>query len=164
MINNYDLFVTRISHGKLPLQPLLHKKILSFIDKNYKKTETRSCIQGFQFHEDFDGKEKLNNYLNSFLGNVFRSTIAHGWLNVLGNNSYNMPHYHTGNEISLSGILYLSNGNNINFTKDGKVFELQPNIFDYLIFPHNLIHYVLPEKRNEKRISYAFNLTPITSL
>jgi len=164
MINNYDLFVTRISHGKLPLQPLLHKEILSFIDKNYKKTKTYSCIQGFQFHEDFDGREKLNNYLNSFLNNVFRSNIAHGWLNVLGNNSYNMPHYHTGNEISLSGVLYLSNGNNINFTKDGQVFELQPKMFDYLIFPHNLVHYVLPEKRNEKRISYAFNLRPIKSL
>jgi hypothetical protein len=164
MINNYDLFVTRISHGKLPLQPLLYKKILSFINENYKESQKHSCKKGFQFHGDFDGKEKLNNYLNSFLNNIFRNNIEHGWLNVLGNNSYNMPHYHNGNEISLSGVFYLSNGNNINFTKDGEVFELQPKIFDYLIFPHNLVHYVLPEKRSEKRISYAFNLAPIKSL
>ena len=162
MINTYDLFVTRISHGKLPLQPLLHNKILSYVAENYKETETSvSCRQGFQFHGDFNGKKELNEHLDIYLNNVFKIKILNGWLNVLGNNSYNVPHLHIGNEIILSGVFYLSNGNNINFTKDGNIFELQPKIFDYLIFPHNLIHYVLPEKRNEKRICYAFNLTQI---
>ena len=67
-----------------------------------------------------------------------------------------------GNNVSHSAILYLSNeNNNINFTKDSNVFEIKPKMFDLLIFPCDLLHYVLPEKRNEKRISYAMNLSVV---
>jgi hypothetical protein len=56
-------------------------------------------------------------------------------------------------------VFYLSNeNNNIIFTRDNETFSFQPTIFDFLIFPYNLVHYVLPEKRKEKRICYAFNL------
>ena len=42
--------------------------------------------------------------------------------------------------------------------KDYNYFKIEPKLFDYLLFPHDLIHYVLPEERSQKRICYAFNL------
>ena len=35
MINTYDLFITRISHGKLPIPVDIHKNIISFVEKEY---------------------------------------------------------------------------------------------------------------------------------
>jgi len=159
MINTYSLFPVIVYQGKLPLQPFLHKKIISFVEKNYTEKNMYSIVNGVQIHEDFDGKKELDQLLNKLTLTTLSSSIVNGWLNILGNDSYNHPHIHPSNEPALSGVLYISNtNNNINFTKDGDVFSFQPKIFDYLIFPYNLVHYVLPEKRKEKRISYAFNL------
>jgi hypothetical protein len=162
MLNTYDLFITRVIHGKLPIQIDLHKKIKSFVDNNYSEENKVSCINGFQFHGDFDGKEKLNKILNNYFNNFLQLKICQGWLNILGNNSYNFPHSHAGNDVFHSGVFYLSHeNNNLHFAKDSEYFEIKPKLFDFLIFPYNLIHYVLPENRPEKRICYAFNLTKI---
>ena len=115
-----------------------------------------------QTHDNFDGKNELNEELNLHLKNYFKLFIDHGWLNVLGNNSLNVPHKHLGGDVDFAGVLYLSaENNNITFLKEDNIFELKPKLFDYLIFPNDLVHYVLPEERNEKRICYAFNLTKL---
>jgi hypothetical protein len=74
MLNTYDLFITRVIHGKLPIQIDLHKKIKSFVD-----ITQISCINGFQFHEDFDGKEELNEILNNYFNNFLQLKICQ-WL------------------------------------------------------------------------------------
>ena len=158
MINTYNLFAVPLTHAKLHLQPILHKQILSFVDENYTEGDRISCSKGFQFHGDFKGKKELDEILNKFLLKTFNSYIHYSWLNVLGSDSYNVPHAHVGENIELSGVFYLSNqNNNIHFTKDGNIFSLEPKLFDILIFPFDLVHYVLPEKRKTKRICYAFN-------
>ena len=43
MLNTYDLFVTRVVHGKLPIQIDLHKKIKFFVDNNYLEEDKVSC-------------------------------------------------------------------------------------------------------------------------
>lgn len=159
MINTYDLFITRISHGKLPIPSDIHKNILSFIEKEYTVDNTISCIQGFQSHQEFKGKQELHKILNNYFENIFKLKIQDGWLNILGSNSYNKPHSHSGENISHSGVFYLSdNNNNITFSKNGEIFDVKPKLFEYLIFPHDIIHYVLPENRAHKRACYAFNL------
>ena len=58
--------------------------------------------------------------------------------------------------------MYLSSeNNNIILAREDQTFEIKPKLFDFIIFPYNLVHYVLPEERNEKRICYAFNLTKL---
>ena len=163
MINTYNLFAVPVVHEKFIVPTNIHQKVLNFIDKNYSTFEIKtSCVNGFQTHDNFDGKEELNKELNVYLKNNLRLTINSGWLNVLGNNSYNIPHKHGGNDVDFAGVLYLSaKNNNITFVKEDSIFELKPKLFDYLIFPHDLIHYVLPEERNEKRICYAFNLSQL---
>tara|TARA_R100001015_G_C4620434_1_gene177353 strand:- start:730 stop:1215 length:486 start_codon:yes stop_codon:yes gene_type:complete len=159
MINTYNLFTTQVTHGVLPLQPIVHKKILSYVEENYKEEDTVSCQKGFQFHKNFDGKKELDRMIQKTFKQMFDVNLYYGWLNVLGNNSYNKPHSHKGDYVVLSGVYYLSNtNNNITFLKENQTFSIEPKLFDYLIFPYDLTHYVLPEKRNEKRICYAFNL------
>ena len=159
MINTYDLFVTRIFHGTLPISVNNHKDILSFVKEEYTVDSTVSCVQGFQFNQEFKGKKQLHNILNNYFKNIFNLKMQDGWLNVLGQSSYNKPHSHCGNNISHSGVFYLSDkNNNITFSKNGDIFDIKPKLFEYLIFPYNLVHYVLPENRNHKRICYAFNL------
>jgi hypothetical protein len=162
MLNTYDLFITRVIHGKLPIQINLHKKIKYFVDNNYLEENKISCINGFQFHENFDGKEELNYNLNNYLNNFLNMKIYNSWLNILGNNSYNFPHSHGGDNVDYSGVFYLSNeNNNLHFARNNETFEIKPKLYDVLIFPSDLVHYVLPENRPEKRICYAFNLTKI---
>tara|TARA_R100001015_G_C4608148_1_gene163316 strand:+ start:291 stop:785 length:495 start_codon:yes stop_codon:yes gene_type:complete len=163
-MNTYSLFATTVIHSKIIIQPDLHKKILTYVNKelNLPATNMRSVINGHQFHDNFDGKEDLNKLLNNYFINNFQLKIESSWLNVLNNNSYNKPHAHGGNKVCSSVVFYLShNNNNITFVKDTKTFEIKPGLFDYLLFPHNLVHYVLPEERAESRISYALNLERI---
>jgi len=162
MINTYNLFAVPVTHGKFIVPINLHKKILNHVDLNYSSSNYISCIDGHQIHNNFEGKKELDILLNNYFNNIFNLKLIHGWLNILGNKSYNNPHIHQGNNIVSSGILYLSSqNNNINFTKDSQVFQIKPKIFDFLLFPNTLVHYVLPEERKEKRIAYAFNLSTI---
>ncbi len=164
MINTYNLFATPVVHGKFAISPILHKKILTYVEKEITSPTicTRSVINGHQFHAGFDGKEEIDSQLNTFFANNFSLTIEHSWLNILTGNSYNAPHSHGGEQVTSSVVFYLSqNNNNITFVKDDKTFEIKPKLFDYLLFPCELVHYVLPEERPEPRVCYAFNLKPI---
>jgi len=163
MINTYNLFAVHVIHTKFIVPTNLHNKIIDYVNKNYVVSDVeKSCVNGFQTHENFDGKEDLNNMLQTYLNNTFKLNLENGWLNVLGKNSYNRPHVHSGTDITYSAVLYLSaDNNNITFTKDGEIFDINPKLFDLLIFPFNLVHYVLPEERNQKRVCYSFNLSTI---
>jgi|TARA_E500000318_G_scaffold104524_1_gene110619 hypothetical protein len=160
MFNVYSLFSVNVFEGKIIVPINIHKKILNIIEEKYEKEGKRdSCVNGFQYHENFDGKKELNEIINKHLLSMHNLKIINGWLNVLENQSYNLPHSHTADDIKMAGVLYLSSQNtNITFTREGEVFEIKPKMFQYLIFPFNLVHYVLPENIMQKRISYAFNL------
>tara|TARA_R110000737_G_C14342891_1_gene443647 strand:- start:64 stop:558 length:495 start_codon:yes stop_codon:yes gene_type:complete len=162
MINVYNLFAVRMVHCKLLIPLDLHKKIILFSENKYKECDTISCVKGFQFHKDFKGKKELDSILDNYMMITHRLKINHSWLNVLGNDSLNLPHKHEGNDVIYSAAYYLSNDNSIiTFVKDDEIFEIKPKMFDLLIFPHNLVHYVLPGKKSDKRICYSFNLEKI---
>tara|TARA_Y100001938_G_scaffold26269_1_gene35262 strand:- start:442 stop:936 length:495 start_codon:yes stop_codon:yes gene_type:complete len=164
MIHTYNLFSINVFQGKIIVPVETHKKILNYVEKNYEEKDLVSCVDGFQYHGDFSGKKELNELINNHMATVYQFKIIHGWLNVLKNKSYNKPHFHTGNDIKASGVMYLSSqNNNINFVRDTDVFEIRPKLFDYLVFPFSLLHYVLPEDRQEARICYAFNLETLRS-
>jgi len=160
MINTYHLFSIPVTHGKFVVPVDIYKKIIKYAEENYVDENYRSCQNGFQSHDNFDGKEELNKELNIYLNNNLKLDIEYSWLNVLGKNSYNSPHKHPGTNTKCAGVLYLSSeNNNITFTSNGDTYEIKPKLFDYLIFPHDLVHYVLSEERDTKRISYSFNMT-----
>jgi len=162
MINTYNLFAATVVHTKMPISFDIHQKIISFVENNYTEDNINSVVNGLQVHGEFDGRKEIVNILDNFLKNTLNLEITHSWLNVLGDNSHNNPHSHPGTNETNSGVFYLSrNNNNITFTRDSNIFELKPKLFDLIIFPYDLLHYVLPENRNEKRISFAFNLSGV---
>ena len=163
MLKTYHLFTQILIQTKLPLQIELHKKIINFVNENYEKEkvyELHSMRNGMQKHEEFDGKNELELEINKKCLILLSQKILNGWLNVIDNKAYNLPHNHVKGTEDLSGVYYLSSNNSqINFAHTGQVFELTPEQFDLIIFPTHLIHYVFPSLSKEKRISYAFNLT-----
>ena len=134
MLNTYNLFAVSVTHGKFVVPVDIHKKIIKFVNENYNNSNSIfSCVNGFQTHDNFDGKNELNKELNLHLKNYFKVSIHHGWLNILGNNSLNVPHKHLSPNVQYAGVLYLSSeNNNITFI------------------------------REEKRICYAFNMSQLT--
>ena len=163
MLKTYHLFTKILIHTKIPLYGGLHKKIFEFVNTNYEKEKVdkrHSIINGMQHHEEFDGKEELDIEINKQCLLLTSQKITNGWLNVIDNKAHNLPHHHQNNLQEMSGVYYLSAKNStITFTQMGEVFELVPKQFDLLLFPSGLVHYVFPSESEEKRISYAFNLT-----
>jgi hypothetical protein len=158
MINTYQLFSVPLVETKLIIQIPLLNKVKNWCKENNKNENFISLRGGYQEHTDFDGKEELDEIINSFLRIHMKEKILHGWLNILNKNGDNIPHRHTGDNIKSSAVLYLTNNNSaINFMRDSQVFSVYPKLFDFLIFPHDLIHQVSPNLNDEIRISYAIN-------
>ena len=158
MLTHHDLFSVRVTQAKFPVQIDLLKKIHKHVDENFVANEGRfvSNYFGYQYHDDFEGKKELDETLNNFSQLHLNLNLRNAWLNVLQGDAYNTPHYHEGNT---SAVLYLSeNNNNITFVRDDKISNFKPKMFDLLIFPANLVHYVLPTENKDRRISYAMNL------
>jgi len=158
MINTYQLFSVPLVETKLIIQIPLLNKVKNWCKENNKNENFISLRGGYQEHTDFDGKEELDEIINSFLRIHMKEKILHGWLHILNKNGDNIPHRHTGDNIKSSAVLYLTNNNSaINFMRDSQVFSVYPKLFDFLIFPHDLIHQVSPNLNDEIRISYAIN-------
>ena len=85
MSNTYNLFSVNVFHGKIIIPVNIHKNILNFVEKNYEEKNTISCVNGFQYHENFNDKKKLNEIINKHVASIYRLSIIHGWLNVLKN-------------------------------------------------------------------------------
>ena len=63
MINTYNLFAVPVTHGKIIIQHNLHQKIIKYVEENYVAKDFVSCRNGFQQHENFNGKKELDNIL-----------------------------------------------------------------------------------------------------
>ena len=165
MINTHNLFAVPVTETTIIIQTPLLNKIKNWCEKNKKNTNFISMRNGFQEHGNFDGKEELNEILNTFLRIHFKQEIEHSWLNVLNKNGDNTPHQHLGDNVINSGVFYLSNNNSaITFMEDTQIFSFYPKLFNLLIFPKELIHQVSPHLTDEVRISYGINLRNVRKL
>jgi hypothetical protein len=162
MINTHFLFATPVIESKIIIQTDLLNEIRSFCKKKIAEETYISLRNGYQEHSNFDGEKKLFEILNIFLKNFFKLEIKNGWLNIINKNGFNVPHNHSGQDVTHSGVFYLtSNNSSITFIKDVEIYSFNPKLFDILIFPCNLIHQVSPNVDENQRISYAFNLCKI---
>ncbi len=162
MINTYNLFAVPVTETTIVIQTPLLNKITNWCEENKKNTDFISVRNGFQEHGNFDGKEELDDILNTFLRLHFKQEIDHSWLNVLNKNGDNVPHVHLGDKIVSSGVFYLSRNNSaITFMRNEDIFSFYPKLFNLLIFPKKLIHQVSPHLTDELRISYSINMRSI---
>ena len=162
MINTYNLFAVPVTETTIVIQTPLLNKITNWCEENKKSTDFISVRNGFQEHGNFDGKEELDDILNTFLRLHFKQEIDHSWLNVLNKNGDNVPHVHLGDKIVSSGVFYLSRNNSaITFMRNEDIFSFYPKLFNLLVFPKKLIHQVSPHLTDELRISYSINMRSI---
>lgn len=162
MINTYNLFAVPVTETTIVIQTPLLNKITKWCEENKKSTDFISVRNGFQEHGNFDGKEELDDILNTFLRLHFKQEIDHSWLNVLNKNGDNVPHVHLGDKIISSGVFYLSRNNSaITFMRNEDIFSFYPKLFNLLVFPKKLIHQVSPHLTDELRISYSINMRSI---
>ena len=162
MINTYNLFAVPVTETTIVIQTPLLNKITNWCEENKKNTDFISVRNGFQEHGNFDGKEELDDILNTFLRLHFKQEIDHSWLNVLNKNGDNVPHVHLGDKIISSGVFYLSRNNSaITFMRNEDIFSFYPKLFNLLVFPKKLIHQVSPHLTDELRISYSINMRSI---
>jgi len=107
MINTYQLFSVPLVETKLIIQIPLLTKVKNWCKENNKNENFISLRGGYQEHTDFDGKEELDEIINSFLRIHMKEKILHGWLNILNKNGDNTPHQHLGDNVINSGGIKL---------------------------------------------------------
>jgi len=120
--------------------------------------------------------EKLEQHFYEILRHVYESKIyiTQSWLNVCKKDQYHHGHKHP-NSI-LSGVFYLQTVDDdcISFDNTHRVDQIRPSIRDFndynsslynlpieknmlVIFPSSLMHSVPPVKKDQVRVSLAFN-------
>ena len=113
-------------------------------------------------------------YIEKVVGDIFKESdgllhkfkVKEWWYNINGKGHWNHPHTHPGSDLALvlyltesDGLLHLMspfpqrivdrNGDNIGCTVAKR---------DIIMFPADIVHYVLPNPREEDRISISMNL------
>ena len=165
----HDLWSTPLWHIKGTPQVLVDELYQgAYRFKKEHPSENRSNKGGYQtpaFEVNKFHPQGID-YINKVVGDIFKFKVESWWYNINGNGHWNHPHSHPGSNFAL--VLYVtdsdrllqlmspfpqriheSNGDHINVnTKKG----------DIIIFPADIYHYVLPNPREEDRISISMNL------
>ena len=89
-------------------------------------------------------------------------TILTWWYNINPTGAWNAPHTHPECDLALvwyltpsDGLLTLVNPRSFIHTADAKI---KANKGDIVMFPSDILHYVIPNPRKEDRISISMNL------
>ena len=165
----HDLFSTPVWHIKgAPLELIdeLYQGAYRF-KKKYPSTQMTNQ-GGYQspqfFWENFhpQGIKIINKIIDNNI--KMECEILSWWYNINGKGDWNYPHTHPGSDLAL--VLYLTDS-------DGLLFLLNPHSHrvinnhntsinaqkgDIVLFPADLVHYVMPNPREEDRISISMNL------
>ena len=105
-------------------------------------------------------------YVNKVVGDIFEGvSVQSWWYNINGKGHWNKPHVHPQCDIAL--ILYLTDSEKLlhimnpfperKFDKNDQV-SVDANKGDIIMFPSDLIHYVMPNPKEDDRISISMNL------
>ena len=169
MKSSYELFPTPVWHIEGISQQLVEELYQgAYHFKERHKNSILSNQGGYQtppfdwnkFHPQ--GKE----YIDKVVGDIFNEIkVIKWWYNINGKGSWNLPHSHSGSDLAL--VLYLTDTDNlltfINPFSQRRLNEVagfhpKTKKGDILIFPADLLHYVMPNPREEDRISISMNL------
>jgi len=123
---------------------------------------------GFRW-EDFhpEGKEYLKEAISNIIKNPYE--IANWWFNISPKGAWNLPHTHPQADFALvwyltdsDGLLTLMNSHPQRLFEDGQgnghYMGVNAEKGDIVIFPADVQHYVLQNKRDADRISISMNL------
>ena len=173
----HDIFSTPVWHIEGAPQQLVDDlyKNTSIIKENihqYQHAENvivsnEGGYQTTQFAwKDFHptGIEYIENVVNNIFSPKEPADIGGWWYNINPKGSWNVPHNHAGNDYAL--VFYITDSDRLlRFLTPHNSRINEPNHQsinakkgDILIFPSDLGHYVMPNPREEDRVSISMNL------
>ena len=164
-----DLFPTPLWHIEGTPQQLIDELYRgAYRFKESHPSENKSNEGGYQtptFNwEDFhpQGIE----YINKVVGDIFEFKVKEWWYNINGQGHWNTPHSHTGDDFAL--ILYLTDSDGLlhllspfpqrRFERSADHVNVDAKKGDIIMFPSDLLHYVIPNPKEDDRISISMNL------
>ena len=120
-----------------------------------------------EFHPQ--GIEYINNVISKLIEDVespyYKNVkVQEWWYNINEKGCWNIPHTHPGSDLAL--VLYLTDSDGLLSLLDPYAYRgIYPQIKnmnakkgDILIFPSDLMHFVMPNQREEDRICISMNL------
>ena len=107
-------------------------------------------------------KMSILNHINEYMFSkekYFDGYIKKSWVNIYEENFYQEYHNHKDDCVKfICGVVYLTSSmSDIEFYIDEPRIRISPNTGDILLFDDDVLHRVLPNKSENKRISLAFN-------
>ena len=169
-MTKHEIFPTPVWHIEGAPQQLveeLYEGAYKFKEKY--ESVTKSNKGGYQtpilewemFHPE--GKK----YINNVVGDIFKFKVEGWWYNINGQGDWNSPHTHPNVNMALvlyvtdsDGLLTFMNPHPMRLIDDQPVdyAAIKANKGDIIMFPSDLVHYVLPNPRKEDRISISMNI------
>ena len=168
MKSSYELFPTPVWHIEGITQQLVEQL---YQGAYHFKERHKTCIlsnQGGYQTPAFEWKDfhpQGIEYIENVVGDMFKFKVESWWYNINGQGHWNVPHLHAGTDLAL--VIYLTDTDNLltfinpfSQRKLNNVTGFQPKTKkgDIIIFPADLLHYVMPNPREEDRISISMNL------
>ena len=187
MKSSYNLFATPVWHiGSIPQQLIDELYQGAYKIKERYESTTMSNQGGYQsppFSFDEFHPQGIE-WIDSILVDVFdeikvnaawagkdyyeKIDVTTWWYNINGKGHWNMPHTHPGSDLALvlyltdnsgdDGVLSFINPFSIRRIDGLSEFSLNTKKGDVLIFPSDVVHFVMPNKREEDRLSISMNL------
>ena len=173
----HDLFSTPVWHTKGASQQLVDKLYEGAykFKEVYKDITKRSTEGGYQtpiiswesFHPE--GKDIIERAIQECDKSVFTNFKVQGWwYNINGKGHWNRPHTHP--KCDIAAVLYLTDSDGLlqlmspfpqrieRVDGNGNHVSVAAQKGDIILFPTDIVHYVLPNEREEDRISISMNL------
>ena len=167
----HDLFSTPLWHIEGAPQQLINELYQgAYRFKKSHPSENKSNKGGYQTPalEWKDFHPQGIDYIDKVVGDIFKFKVESWWYNINGQGHWNVPHIHAGSDLALvlyvtdsDGLLNLMDPNSRRFAsvvKHGDHIKVNANKGDIIMFPSDLVHYVMPNQREEDRISISMNL------
>jgi hypothetical protein len=165
----HDIFATPFWHIKCISQELvdeLYQGAYRF-KKKYPSNQ-KSNQGGYQTHplEWKDFHPQGIEYIDKVVGDIFKFEVESWWYNINGKGHWNLPHTHPSSDMALvwyitdsDGLIHLMNPHpQRKILRSGDHISIDAKKGDIIMFPSDIIHYVLPNKREKDRISISMNL------
>ena len=171
-MTRHNVFSTPIWHIEGTSQQLLdelYQKAYEF-KKEYPSNQ-KSNQGGYQspsfewknFHPQ--GIEYINKIIDESFEKKFKISKCQWWYNINPKGAWNLPHTHPNCDYAL--VLYLTDSDGLlrlmnpfleRHHSSGDYVSINAKKGDILMFPADIYHYVMPNPREEDRISISMNL------
>ena len=165
----HDLWTTPLWHIEGTPQQLIDELYQgAYRFKKSHPSENKSNEGGYQTPA-FKWKEfhpQGIEYINKIVGDIFKFKVESWWYSINGQRHWNSPHTHPNSDLAL--VLYLTDSDGLLnlmspfsqriIKRSADHVNVDAKKGDILIFPSDLVHYVIPNQREEDRISISMNL------